>query len=396
MRIEHACGLAVGAALALAGCGKTFTPASYVDKLRILAIRADQPELAPPVLGEDGKPLEPQPAGHPPSSSRIRTLVADPAQLDEPSRVVTLLAIGCTPDPANPAAASLCNSFAAVQDPTAIAAMLAKEACVPGGDSQGNTQGVGISFLGLEVCAMGKPCEPVSLQTPSGAVELPQPVFEIPEALRLESLPPGTPARVLGIQASVTELAIAASPDELLLGADPAIPCSIPLAVAINLDRLGDERERVTGLKRLQIRGPDATDEPNENPAIDGIEAERRPLPAELVEPIPAVALFRRGAATGLSASLPEGAKRQRFSRFDVQGNKIREEDESWMYSWFITAGAVGDLRTRDAGTFNVWTAPTGKKNDPVPTSGRVFLYSVVRDGRGGSDWAVREVRIRD
>jgi len=55
--------------------------------------------------------------------------------------------------------------------------------------------------------------------------------------------------------------------------------------------------------------------------------------------------------------------------------------------------GAMERERTRDPGREQVWTTPGGDDR-PVPRDGRVFLYAVVRDARGGMDWVRREVRV--
>ena len=84
----------------------------------------------------------------------------------------------------------------------------------------------------------------------------------------------------------------------------------------------------------------------------------------------------------------------QPFTRYDADGAFFREEREAWLWSWFTTAGEFDGDRTRAHDDPQEWTAPGTDADFPVPESGRVFLYSVVRDARGGIAWAKREVRI--
>src|SRR5690606_36059839 len=92
--------------------------------------------------------------------------------------------------------------------------------------------------------------------------------------------------------------------------------------------------------------------------------------------------------------ALTEEELYQPYTRYDAEGAFFREEREAWLWSWFTTGGEFGRERTRQPSRNPEWTAPTGKGDDPIPAGGRVFLYSVVRDARGGIDWARREVRV--
>ena len=62
-------------------------------------------------------------------------------------------------------------------------------------------------------------------------------------------------------------------------------------------------------------------------------------------------------------------------------------------HSFFATAGSINSLRSTDttatgepADIFVDWTAPA--------TAGRVRLWVVVRDGRGGTGWLERQVSV--
>ena len=90
---------------------------------------------------------------------------------------------------------------------------------------------------------------------------------------------------------------------------------------------------------------------------------------------------------------IPTDVLFQRYTRYDAEGNAFRGEREAWVWSWFTTAGAFERERTRAFDQEQIWTAP-GDADHPLPESGRVFLYTVLRDARGGIDWIRREVRI--
>jgi hypothetical protein len=191
-----------------------------------------------------------------------------------------------------------------------------------------------------------------------------------------------------GVQAVVLTLAAVASPEELAQDLDTSDPCALSATLFDRFMSLYASREHDMALKRIQIRGPEATDEPNLNPAIAGIFADSKLLPESPGEPWPDEASFRAGSTVGLRPTSPDPALVQRFVRRDVDGKAVRSEDEAWIWSWYTTAGEIGSLRSHEPLRDVEWHAP---KDDAG--GARVFLYGVVRDGRGGMAWAVREVR---
>lgn len=384
-------------ALTLLACSETFKPASYVDRLRILAIRAEVPEVEPLSRDEDGQPLSAQREDHPGDRSRIRSLVADPAQLQEPERVVTVLYLSCTPEPRSPGSAAACTSYVALQDPAALVGLIGLgqgQSCGEGTRAGPSSQQGWIEFLGAERCSGAGPCEPATVDLGGIPVEI-APSYVIPEELSLETLPSEDPARILGVQASVVAIAIAATVDELLQGVDPGDPCSFGPALSTRFAALLEEREHVSAVKRVPIRGPDSPDDPNRNPEVLGILAGKHLLPETIEDPPQQEAELLVGKAYGLRAIPPSGGPDfQRFSRFDAYGKKLKTEREEWLYSWFATAGSLDALRTRAADEANRWRISDDPKEEPFPPDGRAFVYVVVRDLRGGIDWAIREVRL--
>lgn len=383
------------ALVSLAGCGEEFAPASYVDKLRLLAIRAEAPEIAPA-------------GGGAPDRTTLTSLVADPDQLEDPEREVTVVYLACTPEPGS-LEAGLCTLVETYADPAQLPALLNEGggACGGGGAPAPGEFGEGvvggITFAGLEACDQELGCRPAEVDLGGAAVTLPAPTYVLPASFSLADLPADHPQRTTGVQVVVIAIVVQASPQELVEGADPADSCAFADQVSANLARLLEERERLTALKRLQVRGPDVTDPVNVNPEIPGVLANGAVLAPELAEPVPDTARFRTGQKVSLLPQLPLGddgkplsddVLYQPYTRYDSEGAFFRSEREAWLWSWFTTGGEFEDERTRDADEAQEWTAPGVDKDFPVPESRRVFLYSVVRDARGGIAWAKREVRI--
>jgi hypothetical protein len=107
----------------------------------------------------------------------------------------------------------------------------------------------------------------------------------------------------------------------------------------------------------------------NSNPAISSFTASR-PL-----EGIPA------GASVDLSLAWDAGSL-ERFPVLDPASLSLVDQQESMAVSWYATAGALDVARTGSTGTetANRWTAPR--------QAGRVYLWAVLRDSRGGIAWA--------
>ena len=361
----------------LTACGPEFDPPSEVDKLRLLAIRADPPEIA--AAGAAGLP----------DRATLASLVADPAQFTDPAREATILHLACTPDPRDPSGVD-CTAIETLRDPAKLAELVA----AGGTDSSGVGVVGGISLAGVEACDGMGPCRPATVTVGGAPVTLPPPTYVIPAELDLASLPAGYAARINGVQVSVLSMLVAATPDELFAG-DPA-------TAGERLGTLLAERENVIAVKRIQVRGPEARDEPNVNPSVPGILDAGAPLPADPA----AAASYAPGDEATLSPRPPpipvgedgtplEEAVYQRFTRTDQDGAVRDTMTEEWLYSWYGTAGSFSYDRTRRDESCT-WTAPDGSDDEPLPPDGRTLLFVVVRDARGGIDWAVREVRVGD
>lgn len=341
--------LLVAAAVALAACTPDFDPASKVEKLRVLAVKAEPPEIEPA-----------GPTADAPDRATLTSLVVRADEAADPTRKTTVLHLACLPVPGvlDP---SPCVLLAQLRDPTVFLADAARAACAGGGGG-----GQEITFAGAEVCE-ARVCGPVT----SGGTTFPSP--EVVADYDFAALPDGAPERIIGVQAVVLAFALDATPDELAAGAGGTCPIG---DVATRLAELWASREHVLATKRVWIRGPDAPDAPNVNPAVAGIAAGGAPLPAT-VPP-----------GTHLLAPIPTpdaDALHQAYTELDAAGAPIGSKREDWVYSWFSTVGEMDVLHTRDGET-EEWSVP--------PEPGPTFVVTVVRDLRGGVAWTARDVTI--
>lgn len=346
--------LAATATLA-AACGPDFDPASQVDKLRVLAVRAEPPEIAPPPAS--GAPVAPDRAA-------LGALVVRGDVASDPARQTTVVYVACVPVPGDPSP-SPCVALASLRDPTAALAGAAGASCAAPDEA------APVVFAGAEVCdAAG--CGPAQV----GGVTLPSPEVRLPAGYGFDALPASAPERVLGVEAAVLAFALDATPDELSGGSGPC-PAA---AVAERLSALWQAREHVLAVKRVQIRGPAAVDPPNRNPGIEGIAAGGAALASG------APATLAPGTAW-LTPVLPAGeaGTPEAYTKLDATGTPITTAVEEWVFSWFGTAGELDDLRTRGAEA-EEWILPAAGT--------RARVAAVVRDVRGGVAWAVRDVVV--
>ncbi len=338
----------LAAVLALSACSPEFEPASRIEKLRLVAIQAEPPEI--------------DPAG----AATLTSLVLRADFAAAPSRTTTVVHLACVPVPGDPNPTP-CVAFANLRDPAAAIGDLARRACAPTGG--GSAPWPAVALAGIEAC-VGSRCGPA----PDGAAALLPPRLAVPAGF---AFPATGPERILGVEAVDLAFVLDATPDELVAGLGASCPAG---DVAANLTRLWAEREHVLSTKRVLIGGPDApAGERNHNPAVAGIVAGGVALdPAE-----PATL----GGEVRLAPELPAGpaGEPESYTKLDAAGAPIETATEAWVYSWFATAGDLEELHTRGSET-DRWTL------DGVGGPARVAV--VVRDLRGGVAWAVRDVAV--
>jgi hypothetical protein len=344
--------LLIAAALAAAACSPDFDPASRIEKLRVVAIRAEPPEI--------------DPAGVQTADLTSLVLRADYATT---TRTTTVVHLACVPVPGDPNPTP-CVLLQNLRDPAVAIAAGARQACAqaaavdPGGAT---TAWPAIALAGFEACvddacgaasASGGPLPPAQVAIPAGLV-----------------FPAAGVERTLGVQAVDLAFALDATPDELVAGIGTACPAA---DVADQLARLWAVREHVLSTKRVPIRGPASPNAPNRNPAVAGIVAGVTPL-----DPAAATTLGR--GKLELAPVLPAGAAGapEAYVKLDADGRPIEPATEEWVYSWFSTAGELKDLHTRSLTKPDEWT---------VWDAGPARVVVVVRDLRGGTSWAVRDV----
>lgn len=352
MTRSHA--LAPALLLALAACTPDFEPASRIEKLRVLAIRAEPPEIDP-----DGV-----------RTSSLTSLVLRPELDAEPVRTTTVVHLACVPA-GGETRPSACAMLGALADPAAVLDQLAAAACAGGGG--GGLDLVPPVLAGVEACARGA-CGPATL---AGGAVLPPPAVSVGASHFAAAS--GT-EKILGTEATVLAFALDATPDEV--AAPGAGPCPDG-DLAARLAALWRTREHVLSAKRVRVRGPASPDEAaNRNPAVDGVVAGGVPLadPGALTTLAP--------GDVHLAPLRPSGAagEPETYTKLDASGLVVEAgAREEWVYSWFSTAGALDELHTRGAET-NRWTG--------LAPGARARVAIVLRDLRGGTAWAVREVAV--
>jgi hypothetical protein len=362
--------LLVPALLALAACGPDFDPASEVQGLRVLAVRAEPPELAPP--GDASAP----------SRAALDTLVAHPAFPSQPGRAATVLHVTCTPKPGDPAASS-CTDLSELADP---AALLGKAdpasvcSTTPGRGVAG-----GITFSGLEACGLTG-CSAVTVRREPGVegseVALPAPAYELPGDFSFKDVPAGAPERILGLEVVDLALALDATPAELAPTTAVAGDCEALVAFMERFAAEWEARPHVATVKRIRVRGPNARSAPNANPVLSGIALGGVALPAPDAAPAPVTP----GTEADLLPILPGNPEtlRETYFRLDAAGEIIEPKQEDWTFSWFSTTGELDRLHTNDATEGDRYTAPA---------TGDAVIWSVVRDLRGGVAWQAAVIR---
>ncbi|RMG19639.1 MAG: hypothetical protein D6729_04665 [Deltaproteobacteria bacterium] len=314
----------LGAALASlcligSACGGegNLRPPTLVDRLRILGVQAEPPEIPP---------LE---------DATLRVLAVDPE-----GRELGFVFVACDPifdpDPGAPTFTA-CESAANLEDPEAARALFES------GDAR---------LLGLDLAS------PEAVYTP------PRDAEGRPIDLMAE-LPAGDPRRRTG--GSITVVVLAAPLEELeaaLLDPKAADLSSTETALALKRITLSEQPR------------------PNENPALRGLRSG-----GALLTPRSALS-FPPGVDVTLRAEVtPESL--EHYERLRPDGTNEKRQ-ETITVSWYSSAGRFGDRRTQ-AGEPNLFRAPGPEGPPPPPAGGRIELWMVARDGRGGTDWMAFE-----
>ncbi len=148
-----------------------------------------------------------------------------------------------------------------------------------------------------------------------------------------------------------------------------------------------------------------AVKQPNQNPAF----AYDNGFPARIAKSDLATATFSPIDAypieihTGDSIRIlplitPESAEPYQLLRADLETRKVEILDvvEEPSVSWFVTDGKVQDRLTWPKLTRSLDTVYTAPQTPPEATSGMVTVWMVARDGRGGVAWEHVDLRVID
>jgi hypothetical protein len=362
----------IAAVLVLAACSPTFDPASKIEKLRVVAVKAEPPEIDPAGI----------------QTADLTSLVLRADYLTT-TRTATVVHLACVPVPGS-LDLTPCVMLSNLTDPAVKIAAVARAACAQeasGDPSAATTTWAPIALVGFEACA-----DAVCGSATTSGGPLPAPQVTIPAGF---TFAPAEPAqlgagdtvdawrrrvaeqRILGVQAVDLAFAIDALPDELVAGVGAACPAG---DIADRLAALWAAREHVLTVKRVPIRGPDSPNPANRNPSVAEIVAGGTTLD-------PAAATTVAGGVIDLTPLLPAGAagEPEVYVELDAAGVPIQTKTEEWVYSWFSTAGDLADLHTRSATKADAWT---------VRSAGPARVAVVVRDLRGGTAWVVRDVVV--
>lgn len=275
----------------------TFTPASYIDSLRILGIRAEPPEIAP---GE---------------TTRLSALVVDP----EGGRTLSYAWVICDPDRTG---------------------MLG----TPCGQQQNALELGELLLEGAEGIRIVPFLQEVDYTAPEDTLDLHE---------------PGSVTRRRGLEALVLLV--------VFEGTDPAAL------------RDGEADFRVA-LKRIRV--VDTQPEPNRNPQIESILLGDRELPGD-----PPAEVDRKTRYTLRANATDDSA--QTFPRIMPDGSE-QETEENLFLSWHTTAGAFDTLSRRGSRSEPGASIDLEVPADAELPGGQIDLYVVLRDARGGIDWARR------
>jgi hypothetical protein len=155
---------------------------------------------------------------------------------------------------------------------------------------------------------------------------------------------------------------------------------------------------RIGSIAPTDVAGRYATDyQPNNNPVLASAVLDpggtNQPLfmAAQPTPPPPATVTV--GQVVALEADWPEGTAED-FLVYDIPSHALVTQHEALRLSWFATGGVFQHDRTgrtesepeTDRFTQDLWTAPL--------TAGLVHLWLVLRDSRGGVDFAEAQIDV--
>lgn len=147
----------------------------------------------------------------------------------------------------------------------------------------------------------------------------------------------------------------------------------------VNLEATHDG-EKAQAFKRLQVqRGAE-----NKNPVLEGIIIEGADARGDALS-------VRPGVKVAVSPAVGPGS-RETFTVVNFAGGTetLTEELE---FSWYATGGALSDSVTVEGKqSATHWKAPDKPPADGAP----LWIFCIVYDGRGGTDWWAQKVYVEE
>ena len=340
--------LTLAALVVLTACSPDFDPASKIEKLRVVAIQAEPPEIDPEGL----------------RTASLTSLVLRADFVQAPSRTTTVVHLACVPVPGD-SAPTPCVMLPNLRDPATAMAAGAAQACASGGG--GSARWPAIDLAGIESCA-GAIRGPATV----GGIPVPPARVTVPAGF---AFPPSGPERI-GVEAVVLAFALDATPDELVAGVGTACPGA-------------------TSRRTSPGSGPSATTCSRRS----GCGSAGRPRPtlptgtrAWRASPRGRLLFTRRARRPSHLATCrsrrcfrPERRASRRCTRRSTPPALPSRPGRRSGSTRGSTAGDLEDLHTRSATAPEKWT---------VGAVGSARVAVVVRDLRGGTAWAVRDVVV--
>jgi hypothetical protein len=123
----------------------------------------------------------------------------------------------------------------------------------------------------------------------------------------------------------------------------------------------------------------------NANPQLAPLQATAGAMPVSLDQVL-------AGSRVALTASWPPSSA-ETYAYYDAASNTVTSHREAMQVAWYTTSGTLDEETTQRAEddpsttSDNTWTAP--------PAPGPAHLWIVLRDSRGGVDFATYDVTVR-
>lgn len=165
------------------------------------------------------------------------------------------------------------------------------------------------------------------------------------------------------------------------------------VAVKVTVD-FGDRQ--IIGQRDVRLLYAADSDDANQTPAVGGVSA-IDPDSGDTIDLAAADPELRRDVEYELVIDITE-AESESFEQVPVEGGPAVTVREVLRFTWFHEGGEMDrsatsfdiDSNTIDDARTNLWRTPTTEERSEDTSR----LFFVVRDGRGGTTWIEREVRL--